>query len=410
MKLKIPCEYVFKEYENLGSYLDYQGKGGQMDFSLNQEQLRLKESVINFVKQELYKDTIELDRKGEFNWEGWKKCAQFGIHSLIVPEEYGGLGEDILSLFLVMESLGYACPDRGLIFSLASHVLTCEVPITQFGTPEQKQKYLSGLAKGEKIGGHAITEAEAGSDAFSLRTSARKEGNYYILNGSKVFVSNGPIADILIIFARTGNRPGFAGVTAFLVERSFPGISVGQTFDKMGLRTVPTGEIILKDCIVPEQNRLGKEGQGAMIFNSEMEWERSCLFACHIGAMEAQLESCINYAKIRKQFGQNIGRFQMVSHKIADMQVRIELGRLILYKVAWLKSQGKRAPLESAIAKLYVSESFIQSSLDAIQIHGGYGYMTELGVERYLRDAVAGTIYSGTSEIMRNSIAALIGI
>ncbi len=381
-----------------------------MDFSIDSEQIRLKESVIQFARRELAAGAAEREKKAEFDWEGWRKCARFGLQSLVVPSGYGGLERDIMSCLLVMEGLGYSCPDSGLVFALASHILTCEIPIAHFGTDEQKGRYLPGLAKGELIGGHAITEADSGSDAFSLQTRAVKDGNRYLLTGSKMFISNGPIADLLLVFARTGEQPGFAGITAFIVEKTFPGFSVGQAFDKMGLRTAPTGEIILNDCEVPETNRLGKEGQGALIFNSEMEWERSCLFACHLGAMEAQLESCVNYAKVRRQFGNPIGKYQSVSNKIADMKVRIELGRLILYKVAWLKSQGQRAPLESAIAKLFVSESFVRSSLDAIQIHGGYGYMTEFGIERYLRDAVAGGIYSGTSEIQRNTIASWLGL
>jgi len=381
-----------------------------MDFAIDPEDLRLKESVVAFARRELAKDLAEREKRGEFDRDGWKKCADFGIQALAVPSSHGGLEKGILSFLMVMEGLGYACPDSGLTFALASHILTCEIPIVNFGTPDQKERYLPGLAKGELIGGHAITEADAGSDAFSLRTKAVKDGDRYVLNGTKMFISNGPIADVLLVFARTADRPGFAGITAFIVERGFPGFSVGQALEKMGLRTVPTGEIILTDCVVPEKNRLGKEGQGAMIFNSEMEWERSCLFACHLGAMEAQLEACVGYAKTRQQFGSPIGRYQSVSNKIADMKVRIELGRLILHKVAWLKSQGQRAALESAIAKLFVSESFVQSSLDAVQIHGGYGYMTEFGMERYLRDAVAGNIYSGTSEIQRNTIASWLGL
>jgi alkylation response protein AidB-like acyl-CoA dehydrogenase len=381
-----------------------------MDFSFDPEQVSFKQSVMKFAARELNADAIEREKKGEFYWEGWRKCSDFGIPALPVPTEYGGLGKDIMSCLLAMEGLGYSCKDSGLLFTLASHTLTCEVPISKHGTSRQKEKYLPKMAKGQWIGGHAITEAEAGSDAFSLRTRAVKKGNTYVLNGTKMFISNAPIANILLVFARTGDRKGFAGITGFIVEKTFPGFSVGKSFDKMGLRTAPMGEVVLADCEVPEENRLGQEGQGAFIFNSEMEWERSCLFACHLGAMEAQLESCINYVKVRHQFGSPIGKFQSITNKIADMKVRIEMARLMLYKVAWMKSQGLRAPLEAAIAKLYLSESFVQSSLDAIQIHGGYGYMTEFGIEKYLRDAIAGNIYSGTSEIQRNTIASWLGL
>jgi hypothetical protein len=386
------------------------GAEGKMDFYIEQDLVEFKETVMKFAKRELNGRAIENDRTGEFYWQGWKKCAEFGVQALVVPASFGGVGKDIVACLLMMEGLGYACKDSGLLFALASHILTCEVPILNYGTEEQKAKYLPALGRGKMIGGHAMTEPDSGSDAFSLTTRAVKKGDRYILNGNKMFITNAPIADIMLVFARVGERKGFAGISAFIVEKGFAGFSVGQPLEKMGLRTVPTGEIVLENCEVPEKNRLGKEGQGAFIFNSEMEWERSCLFACHLGAMEAQLDECVEYAKVRSQFGTPIGQFQSISNKIADMKVRIELSRLMLHKVAWLKSRGQRAPLESAIVKLFLSESYVQSSLDAIQIHGGYGYMTEFGVEKRLRDAVAGTLYSGTSEIQRNTIANWLGL
>lgn len=381
-----------------------------MDFSLAEEQINFKKTVVKFAQSELNSNVNELDEKGKFSWEGWKKCADFGIQALPIPKKYNGLEEDILTCLLAMQALGYACEDSGLLFAINSHMWTCEIPVLNFGTDEQKEKYLPGLCKGKLIGGHAMTEPDSGSDAFSLKTTAVRKGDKYILNGTKMFVSNGPIADILLVFAATDKSKGFAGISAFIVEKDYPGFSVGKPLDKMGLRTSPTGEVILQDCEVPIKNRLGKEGAGAAIFNSEMEWERSCLFACHLGAMERQLEACVKYAKERRQFGKPIGKFQSISHKIADMKVRLELSSLILYKVAWLKIQGKKAPIESAIAKLYLSESYVASSLDAVQIHGGYGYMKEFGIERDLRDSIAGKIYSGTSEIQRNIIASWLGL
>ena len=381
-----------------------------MDFSLAEEQINFKKTVVKFARSELKSNVDGLDEKGKFSWEGWKKCADFGIQALPIPKKYNGLEEDILTCLLAMQALGYACEDSGLLFAINSHMWTCEIPVLNFGTDEQKEKYLPGLCKGKLIGGHAMTEPDSGSDAFSLKTTAVRKGDKYILNGTKMFVSNGPIADILLVFAATDKSKGFAGVSAFIVEKDYPGFSVGKPLAKMGLRTSPTGEVILQDCEVPIKNRLGKEGAGAAIFNSEMEWERSCLFACHLGAMERQLEACVKYAKERRQFGKPIGKFQSISHKIADMKVRLELSSLILYKVAWLKTQGKKAPIESAIAKLYVSESYVASSLDAVQIHGGYVYMNEFGIERDLRDSIAGKIYSGTSEIQRNIIASWLGL
>ncbi|OGO23640.1 MAG: acyl-CoA dehydrogenase [Chloroflexi bacterium RBG_16_50_9] len=376
-----------------------------MDFSWNDEQIALKNTIIEFSKKELNHGMVQRDKKGEFSWASWKKCAELGILGLPVPEEYGGSNADILTIILAMEGLGYGCKDSGLIFAINTQMWSCEEPILKFGSEPQKRKYLPRLCAGELVGGHGMTEPDSGSDAFSLQTRAARDKDKYILNGSKMFITNAPIADVLIVFALTDKTKGWGGISAFLVEKGTPGFSVSRELDKMGLKTSPVGELAFEDCEVPAENILGKEGMGMAIFNSEMEWERSCLFASHLGVMERQLETCINYAKERRQFGQPIGKFQSISNKIADMKARIELSRLILYKIGWLKSRGEKGLLEAAIAKLYVSESFVKSSLDAIQIHGGYGYMTDFEVERDLRDSVASTIYSGTSEIQRNTIS-----
>jgi alkylation response protein AidB-like acyl-CoA dehydrogenase len=381
-----------------------------MDFSLTKEQREFKEAVVTFARRELNGGVRERERKGEFSWAGWRKCAEFGMHGLTMPEKYGGLGMDLLTCIAALEGLGFACRDSGLLFSINSQIWTCEYPILKFGTEEQKAKFLPGLIKGSLVGGHAMTEPDSGSDAFSLRCKAERRGDKYVLNGTKIFITNAPIADILLVFAVTDPSKGFAGISAFIVEKGFPGFSIGKPLDLMGLRTCPIGEVILDDCEVPERNRLGGEGAGTAIFNSEMELERSCLFATHLGAMEKELEDTIKYAMERKQFGNPIGKYQSISHKIAEMKVRLELSRLILYKVAWMKSEGKRAPIESAIAKMYVSESYVQNSLDALQIHGAYGYSTEFPIETHLRDSLAGKIYSGTSEIQRNIIATFLGL
>lgn len=381
-----------------------------MEFNLTENQLDFKKAAIDFARHDLNEGAKEREERGEFNREGWRKSAEFGLHGIPMPEEYGGLGLDILTCVAAMEGLGYACLDSGLIFSINAQIWTCEYPILKFGTPEQKEKYLPRLINGSIIGGHAITEPNSGSDAFNMGTRAEKKGNKYILNGTKTFITNAPIADIMLVFAVTNPAKGFAGITGFIVEKDFPGFSRGKSEDLMGLRTCPLGEIILNDCEVPEANRLGKEGAGSAIFNSEMELERSCLFASHLGAMERELELCISHAQNRKQFGKPIGQYQSISHKIAEMRMRIELSRLILYKVAWMKIQGKRAPIESAIAKLFISESYVASSLDALQIHGAYGYSKEYEFERNLRDSIAGKIYSGTSEIQRNIIASYLGL
>jgi alkylation response protein AidB-like acyl-CoA dehydrogenase len=387
-----------------------------LDFGLSEEQAAFRRSVTEFAKKELRKGDGEAaairrrEKSGKLFREGWNKCAEFGIMALPVPEELGGLGRDIIDCTIAMQALGRECLDAGLLFAISSHVFTCEIPLTLFGSPAQKEKYLPRMVKGEVIGCHAMTEPEAGSDAFSIRTTAEKKSDRWVIRGGKTFTSNAPIADLFLVFATTDRKKGWAGVTGFLVEKGTKGLSVGTPLEKMGLKTSPTGEITLEDVEVPLDAVLGRPGQGSAIFNAEMEWERSCLFATHLGAMQRQLDTCVAYAKTRSQFGKPIGQFQAVAHKIADMRVRIELAELALYKVAWLKASGQRAQMESAISKLFVSESFVQSSLDAVQIHGGYGFMAEYDVERDLRDAIGGKLYSGTSEIQRNIIASLLGL
>jgi alkylation response protein AidB-like acyl-CoA dehydrogenase len=378
-----------------------------MDFSLSPEQTEFRSAVVRFAQTELADDLRARERRGQFFLEGWRKCAEFGLLGLPVPAEYGGLALDPLSCVVALEALGYGCRDHGLVFALNSHLWTCVNPILGFGTDDQKARYLPRLVRGELLGGHAMTEPGSGSDAFAMRCHARRAGDRYVLNGTKTFITNAPIADVLLVFAVTDPGRGFGGTSAFIVEKGFPGFSVGKPLELMGLKTCPVGEVFLEECEIPVENRLGKEGAGNAIFAAEMEWERGCLFAAHLGAMERELETCVRHARERRQFGRPIGSNQAVSHRIADMAVRIELSRLILHKVAWLKGQGRRTPKESAIAKLFVSESYVQNSLDALQLHGAYGYSTEYDLERHVRDALGGRIYSGTSEIQRNIIASL---
>jgi alkylation response protein AidB-like acyl-CoA dehydrogenase len=287
---------------------------------------------------------------------------------------------------------------------------TTEIPLMAFGTEEQKRKYLPKLVNGEMIGLHAMTEPGSGSDAYSLKTRADRKGNCYVLNGTKTFITNTTQADLFIVFANVDFSKGANGVTAFLVEKGTPGLEVGKKLHKMGLRTSPMSEVALVDCEIPKENILGQEGSGQAIFTTSMEWERTCILASHLGMMQRQLETCVKYARDRKQFGQPIGKFSAIANKVADMEVRLETGRLVLYKAAWLKSQGKHPLRESSIAKLYVAESCVQSCLDAIQIHGGYGYMMEYEIERDLRDAISAKIYSGTSEIQKVIISGLHGL
>lgn len=381
-----------------------------MDFTWSEEQLEFRKAAVEFAQKELNHGLGERDHAGKFSHENWQKCARFGIFGLSFPEEFGGTADDIMTTMLVMEGLGYGCRDNGLLFAINAQMWSVQHPISAFGTPAQKQKYLTRLIKGEIIGAHGMTEPDSGSDAYSLRTRAEKVDGGYRLNGSKMFVTSAPISDIAVVFATVDAKKAMWGVTAFIVEKGTPGFSLSRDIEKMGLRTSPMGELIFEDCYIPEENRLGPEGAGARIFGSSMEWERSCILGSHLGAMERLLENSIRYARDRRQFNQPIGKFQSISNRIADMKVRLETARLLLYKVAWLKSRGKSANMEAAMAKLYLSEAFVQTSMDALRIHGGYGYMTEFEVERELRDAIGGTIYSGTSDIQRNIISRLLGL
>lgn len=381
-----------------------------MDFNWDKDQLELKKAVIEFAKKELNGNVIEKDKNSVFPRDEWGKCAKFGILGLPFPEEYGGINADTLTTTLVMEGLGYACKDSGLIFGINAQMWSVQMPILRFGSDEQKRKYLPGLCSGERIGAHGMTEPDSGSDAFSLNTTAEFKDDHYVLNGTKTFVTNAPEADVFVIFATVDKCKRFMGVTAFIIEKDFPGFYVSKEIEKMGLKTACMADLILENCRVPIENRLGKDGNGAAIFNDSMEWERSCILASYLGAMERQLEICIKHARTRKQFGKPIGQFQAVANRLVDMKVRMETARLILYKVAWLKKNHGHAGMEAAIAKLYISESWVKSCLDAIQVHGGYGYTTEYELERDLRDSIGGTIYSGTSEIQKNIIARYLGL
>jgi hypothetical protein len=381
-----------------------------MLFGLSPEHEELQRAAIAFARSRLTSDVSAADRSGTFSREGWRACAEFGVHGLPIPPEYGGRGEGPLATIAVMEGLGYACRDHGLLFSINAHLWSVSMPILLHGTSAQKERYLRGLSDGTSIGANAASEADAGSDVFALRTRAVRDGDGYALNGAKTFVSNAPVADLLLTYATADPARGVMGISAFLVERSTPGVTVRGSIDKMGLRTSPMAEVTFEDVRVPVENRLGREGRGAEVFHSSMEWERGCILASCLGTMRRQLEECIAHAQRRKQFGQAIGKFQSVANRIVAMKLRLETARPLIYRVGSLKEQGRSAELESAMAKLYVSEAFVESCLDAIQIHGGYGYTTALPYERELRDAIGGTLYSGTSEIQRHIIATKLGL
>ncbi|MAF64640.1 MAG: acyl-CoA dehydrogenase [Planctomycetes bacterium] len=381
-----------------------------MDFSWTPEQAQLRSAVAEMAEGELNEGLAERDKRGEFSREGWRRCAEMGIHGLPVPEEYGGASAGALTTVGVLERLGYGCKDNGLVFSINAHMWTLEIPLLAFGSEEQKRRFLPGLCSGALIGGNAMSEPDSGSDAYSLQTTAVLRGDRYVLNGNKVFVTNAPIADLLLVFANVDPERRPSGVTGFLLERDTPGLTLTRHVEKMGLKTSPMGELFLDDCEVPARMRLGKEGAGQNLFTHSMTWERSCILAGAVGTMERLLETCVAYAKGRRQFGQQIGKFQLVATKLVDMKARLETSRALLYKAAWLRDQGRSIFLEAAMAKLQISESWVQSAQDAVAIHGGYGYMCEYEVERELRDALGSRLYSGTSEIQRSIIAALMGL
>ena len=381
-----------------------------MQFDLPEDAETLRRAVQEFAEKELNHDLIERDAASTFWREGWQKCADFGILGLPVPEAYGGSGSNLTTTIAAMEALGYGCRDLGLIFSINAHLWTNTIPILQYGTDAQKQRYLPGLCDGRLIGANGASEPEAGSDVFSMKARAERQGDRYVLNGQKTFVTNAQIADVIVAYASTRPGSGQLGVTAFIIERHTPGLVIGKPIHKMGLRTSPMGELFFEDCRVPAENVLGREGGGAACFNCSMEWERGCILAMHLGRMQRQLEQVVAHARERKQSGHPIGRNQSVANRIVDMKVRLEAARPLVYKIGWKKDRGQEAMLEAAVAKLFLSEAATESALDAIQVLGGYGYTTEYEMERDLRDAVGSRLYSGTVEIQRNIIARLIGL
>lgn len=381
-----------------------------MRFDLPEDAEALRQAVQRFAEKELNDRLIERDAASEFWRAGWDKCAAFGILGLPVPEKHGGAGSNLTTTIASMEALGYGCRDLGLIFSINAHLWTNTIPILEYGTEVQKQKYLPPLCDGTLIGANGVSEPEAGSDVFSMKTRAVRQGDHYVLNGQKTFVTNAPVCDLIVAYASTNPAMGQMGITAFIIERDTPGLTIGQPVHKMGLRTSPMSELFFEDCAVPVENMLGREGGGAACFNCSMEWERGCILAMHLGRMTRQLEEAVEHARQRKQSGQPIGRFQSVANRIVDMKVRLAAARPLVYQIGWQKDRGHNAMLEAAIAKLFLSEAATQSALDAIQVFGGYGYTTEYEIERDLRDAVGSRLYSGTVEIQRNIIARLIGL
>jgi len=379
-----------------------------MDFEWTEEAALLRRAAEEFAAAELTAGVADRDREGVFSRESWEACARFGLQGLLIPPAWGGGGRDLLSAVAILEGIGRGARDNGLVFSVAAHAASCVGPIVDHGTDAQKRAWLPRLADGSAIGAPAMTEPDSGSSALSLGTTARPDKDGWVLDGTKAFVTNAPVADVFVVYARTG--PGVGGITCFLVPRATPGLRVGPPLEKMGLRTSPISEVRFEGCQVPGAAVLGRVGSGAMVFSQVMDVERLLLMAPAVGVMERLLERCTAHARERKTGGVPIGRHQAIAHRIADMELALESARLLLYRGAWRKMRRGTSTRESALAKLAVSEAYVASCRSAMQIFGGYGYMVEYEIERELRDALATTVYVGTSEIQRNLIAGLRGL
>lgn len=379
-----------------------------MTFDWTDDQNALYDRAVTFATESLNRPA-----RDTFDRDLWRRCADFGVFASFMPEPLGGKAWDIPTTIRMLEGIGYGCRDNGLTLAINGQLWAVQEPILRFGSDEQKQTYLPRLADGSLIGAHGMTEAEAGSDAFNLRTTAEptgEPGGGYILNGRKSYIGLAPVCDLALVFARTDPDLGKWGISVFLVEAGTPGFTRTAPRPKMGLSSNPLGDLVFQDCHIPESSRLGAEGVGLSLFNATMDWERSFIFASHVGAMARQLDDCVTYARERELFEQPIGKFQSVSNRIADMKLRLETSRLLLYKLAWMNGRGDPAALDAALANLHLAESFAASSLDAMRIHGARGYVSGFGVEEEVRDALGGLIYSGTSDIQRNIIAKMLGL
>ena len=380
-------------------------------FSLSPDHLSLRDAACAFAREQLTDNVIERDRQQVFSRELWNRCGEWGMQGLPIPQEFGGRGFDPLSTAVALEGLGNGCADSGWAFSITAHLLACVVPVWKHGSEALKKRFLPDLSAGRLIAVNAMTEPETGSDAFAMKTTATRHEGGFLLNGTKTVATNGPIADVALLYAMTDSAKGyFGGVTAFLVDIPSPGLVVGENLEKSGLRTVPFGELQFRDCFVDADRVVGQVGGGAAIFTESMDWERGLLGAIHVGTMQRLLDIATRHAKTRKQFGQAIGKFQAVSHRLADMKVRLEAARLLVYQTACKLDSSRSVSLDAAITKLFVSESLMESAIDTVRTLGGWGILTSNQVERALRDSVASTLYSGTSDLQRNLIARWMGL
>jgi butyryl-CoA dehydrogenase len=378
-----------------------------MYFDLDDEQQAFVAMVEEFAANEIAPGALERDKSGEWFAEGWRKMGQLGLLGLQFPEEYGGSGASVVTTAAAFQAFTAGGADAGIALSWVAHSVLAGTPLWLFGNERQKQRYLPKIATGEWIAGYGLTEAGAGSDAASLRTTAVQKGDRWMLNGSKVFITNAPIGDVFVVFASEDRSLRSKGITAFIVERGFPGFSTGRELDKMGNRTSPTGELILQDCEVPAENVLGARRVGFDIAKVALEWERFLMMAHSVGTMQAVLADSLRYARERCQFGRPIAEQPAIEAKLAGMYLNAAAGELFVRRVAWLKDRSAArgsTPLESSACKVFCSGAVMRTALDGVQVHGGYGYIRESAVERNLRDAKLAEIGGGTSEIQRQVV------
>ena len=379
-----------------------------MDFHLTREQELVRQMMHDFTENEVKPIAAETDKTSTYPRENIEKLFDLGVMGMVVPEEFGGAGADDLSSAIAIEELSKQCASTGDI--LATHNGLCCGPIIANGTPAQKEKYLRMLTEGHKVGAFALTEPDAGSDAAKGTCVAELQGDHYVLNGSKIFITNGYVADVFVVFAMTDKSKGTRGISAFIVESSFPGFSVGKHEEKMGLHGSPTAEIVFTDCIVPKENLLGQEGKGFKIAMQTLDGGRIGIAAQSLGIAEGALEEAKAYTKGRVQFGKPISKFQNTQFTFADMELGCEAGRLLTYQAAMKKGSGERYTKEAAMAKLFCSEHAMKTTTKALQMFGGYGYTKDYPMERMMRDAKITEIYEGTSEVQRIVISANMGL
>ncbi|WP_066056882.1 acyl-CoA dehydrogenase [Robertmurraya korlensis] len=377
-----------------------------MNFKLSEEHEMIRKMVRDFARNEVAPTAAERDEEERFDREIFDKMAELGLTGIPWPEEYGGIDSDYLAYCIAVEELSRVCASTGV--TLSAHTSLAGWPIYKFGSEEQKQTFLRPMALGEKIGGYGLTEPGSGSDAGGMKTTARRDGDDFILNGSKIFITNGGIADIYVVFAVTDTTKKHKGTTAFIVEADTPGFSVGKKEKKLGIRSSPTTEIIFEDCRVPATNMLGTEGEGFKIAMMTLDGGRNGIAAQAVGIAQGALDAATGYAKERVQFGKPIAQQQGVGFKLADMATSIEAARLLTYQAAWLESEGLPYGKESAMSKLFAGDTAMKVTTEAVQIFGGYGYTKDYPVERYMRDAKITQIYEGTQEIQRLVISRMI--